>query len=298
MRILVVDDHELVRRGICSVLATEPSLTLCGEAVDGQDAVEKTKTLHPDIVVMDVSMPRLNGLDATREIKRLLPDVEIVIVSQHEAPEMVRQAFNAGARGYVVKSAISADLLAAVAKARSREPFVRGAQPYSENRNLDSQEILQRSAAYEQALRASEERFRSAMNNLAEGLYTLDIEGRITYVNPSAEKMLGWTFAELLGKAVHEVAHYKHPDGTPFPAADCSLLQVLKTGTELHEQEDAFIRKDGSIFLVLFSASPMRIGCESIGIVVSFREDTKRRQTEQTLRQVEKIHRAIGRVID
>jgi PAS domain S-box-containing protein len=289
MRILVVDDHELVRRGIWSVLATEPSLTLCGEAVDGQDAVEKTKTLHPDIVVMDVSMPRLNGLDATREIKRLLPDVEIVIVSQHEAPEMVRQAFNAGARGYVVKSAISADLLAAIAKARSREPFVRGAQPYSENRNLDSQEILQRSAAYEQALRASEERFRSAMNNLAEGLFTLDIEGRITYVNPSAEKMFGWTYAELLGKAIHEVAHYKYPDGTPFPAADCSLLHVLKNGMELHEHEDAFIRKDGSFLPVVFSASPLRIGNEFKGIVVSFRDDTRRCQSNEALRQSEKI---------
>ena len=93
--------------------------------MDGQDAVEKTKKLHPDIVVMDVSMPRLNGLDATREIKRLLPDTEVVIVSQHEAPEMVRQAFNAGARGYVVKSAISADLLAAIAKAKKRETFVK-----------------------------------------------------------------------------------------------------------------------------------------------------------------------------
>src|SRR5580704_4237865 len=93
MRILVVDDHELVRRGICWVLASEPTITLCGEAVDGQDAVEKTKALRPDIVVMDVNMPRLNGLDATREIKKLLPETEIVIVSQHEAPETMRQAF-------------------------------------------------------------------------------------------------------------------------------------------------------------------------------------------------------------
>jgi DNA-binding NarL/FixJ family response regulator len=110
MRILVVDDHEVVRRGICSVLATESSLTLCGEAVDGKDAVEKAKVLRPDIIVMDVTMPQMNGLDATRAIKRLLPDTEIVIVSQHEAPEMVRQAFNAGARAYVVKSTVAKEL--------------------------------------------------------------------------------------------------------------------------------------------------------------------------------------------
>jgi PAS domain S-box-containing protein len=298
MRILVVDDHELVRRGICSVLAIEPSITICGEAVDGQDAVEKTKTLLPDIVVMDVSMPRLNGLDATREIKRLLPDVEIVIVSQHEAPEMVRQAFNAGARGYVVKSAISSDLLAAIAKARNRQPFIRSPHPDHENRNLDSQEILQRSAAYEQALRESEERFRSAMHNLAEGLYILDTEGRVTYVNPSAEAMFGWSSVELLGKKIHEVVHFKHRDGTPFPMHDCPSVQVLRNGVELHGYEDAFIRKDGSFFPVVLSASPMKIAGETNGIVVSFRDDTRRRQAEEALQQSERIYRAIGESMD
>jgi PAS domain S-box-containing protein len=298
MRILVVDDHELVRRGICSVLATEPSITLCGEAVDGQDAVEKTKLLHPDIVVMDVSMPRLNGLDATREIKRLLPDVEIVIVSQHEAPEMVRQAFNAGARGYVVKSAISADLFAAIAKAQNHELFVRGAHPDIENRNIDPHEILQRSAAFELALRESEERFRSAMNNLAEGLYTLDLGGCVTYVNPSAEKMFGWNAVELLGKKMHDVTHYKHPDGAPFPSEDCPGLQVLQKGVELHDHGDTFIRKDGSFFPVVFSASPMKIAGETRGIVVSFRDVTLRRKTQEALRRSERIYRAIGESVD
>ncbi len=299
MRILVVDDHELVRRGICSVLATEPSLTLCGEAVDGLDAVEKTRELHPDIVVMDVSMPRLNGLDATREIKRIFPDVEVVVVSQHEAPEMVRQAFNAGARGYVVKSAISADLLAAISNAQNRELFVRTPQPVFGNRNPDLQEILERSAAYEQALRESEERFRTAMNNLAEGLYTLDLEGRVTSVNSSAERMFGWTTAELLGKTMHDVIHFKHPDGTPFPASECHLLRtVLNEGTALHETEDLFIRKDGNFFPVVYSASPMKVGGVTRGLVISFRDDTTRREAEAALRQSERIYRAIGESID
>ena len=298
MRILVVDDHELVRRGICSVLTTEPSITLCGEAVDGYDAIEKTKTLHPDIIVMDVSMPRLNGLDATREIKRIFSDVEIVIVSQHEAPEMMRQAFNAGACGYVVKSSISADLLTAIARAKEREIFIKPVPADEEHRNLDFREILQRSAAYEQALRESEERFRTAMNSLAEGLFTLNKDGCVTYVNPSAEKMLGWTATELLGKNIHDLAHYKYPDGTPFPKEDCPSMQVLTNGLELHEFEDTFIRKDGSFFPVVFSTSPMSMDGEIKGIVVSFRDDTKRRETEEALEQSERIYHAIGESID
>ena len=152
MRILVVDDHEVVRRGICSVLATESSLILCGEAVDGRDAVEKAVALRPDIVVMDITMPQMNGLEATREIKRVLPGAEIVIVSQHEGPEMVRQAFNAGARAYVVKSSIAKDLLAAIARVNDGQPFVKGAATAGAKQDLDPQEVLQRSAATEKAL--------------------------------------------------------------------------------------------------------------------------------------------------
>ena len=129
-----------------------------------------------------------------------------------------------------------------------------------ESQPFDSKEVLQRSAAYEQALRESEQRFRFAMNNLAEGLYTVDTEGRVTYVNPSAEKMFGWTSAELMGKKMHEVTHYKHPDGSPFPMHECPGLQVLQKGVVLQEHEDTFIRKDGSFFPVVFSASP----CKSV----------------------------------
>jgi signal transduction histidine kinase len=116
MRILVVDDHEVVRKGICSIIASERAFTVCGEAVDGRDAIAKAQDEHPDVVVMDISMPNLNGLEATREIKRLLPATQIVIVSQHGGPETIRHAFDAGAQAFVAKSAISADLLAALAK--------------------------------------------------------------------------------------------------------------------------------------------------------------------------------------
>ncbi len=280
MRILVVDDHELVRKGICTVLATEPAFTVCGEAIDGRDAVAKARALLPDVVVMDVSMPNMDGLEATRQIKHLLPDTEVVVVSQFEAPEMKRHARSAGAGAYIVKTAISTDLLAAIAKVSETELSPETA---ATKQHLDPDQIQQRSAAFEKAFHESEERFRSAMNNIAEGVFTVDSQGLVTYMNPAAETMFGWTSAELLGKKMHDVTHYKHPDGTPYPAADCPGLQVLENGSEIREHQDAFIRKDGSIFPAVFSASPLKYSGKTVGIVVGFRDDTKRREAEMAL---------------
>ena len=114
MRILLVDDHEIVRRGVLLLLRAEKSLQVCGEAVDGREAVQKAQELRPDAIVMDISMPNVNGLEASREIRRILPHAKIVILSQHNFAEMKRQAFAAGADEYVEKSAVSSELVAAL----------------------------------------------------------------------------------------------------------------------------------------------------------------------------------------
>jgi PAS domain S-box-containing protein len=93
---------------------------------------------------------------------------------------------------------------------------------------------------------------------------------------------------------MHDVTHYKHPDGTAFPASDCPGLQVLTKGTELREHEDVFIRKDGSFFPVVFSASPLKRGDQTIGIVVGFRDDTLRREAERAVRENEERFRLIA----
>src|ERR1700758_4407845 len=158
MRLLIVDDHEVVRRGVRSLLSEQAGLEVCGEAVDGQDALDKARELKPDLIVMDVSMPRLNGLEATRQIRSILPSCEVLVLSQHENNEMARQALNAGARGYVVKSSISRDLISALWKVSRREyffdPVILDQTPTN---HTDVQEILQRSTAFEKALRESEE---------------------------------------------------------------------------------------------------------------------------------------------
>lgn len=546
MRILIADDHELVRRGVRSLLLTQPDIEVCGEAVDGQDAIEQSRKLNPDVIVMDISMPRLNGLEATREIRRMLPQTNIVVLTQHDSPEMMQQALIAGARGYVVKSEISANLIAGIHKVHRGQLFF-GAAVLGRASNLDLQEILQRSEAFAIALRDSEERFRltfqqaavgmahvaedghwlrinqkiceisgyteaellqmrfqdithpddlaadveqanqviegtldqysmekryirkngspvwvdltvsavrdtenrlkyfvavvqdinerknaedrlreiderfrqtfeqaavgiahialegrwlrvnqklcqilgyttqellsgtfqaithpedlvrilasvgkivngeldqfatekrsirkdgsllwvnltlsavrdsarqvkyfvaviedisvrrdaeeqlsvlldyqtATMNNMAEGLFTLDEKGLATSMNAAAEGMFGWTAAELLGRKMHDVIHYKHPDGSPFPASECPGLHVLQHGGQLREHEDVFIRKDGSFMPVVFSASPLYRNGQVAGVVVGFRDDTESRRVRNRLRDSEQRLREI-----
>ncbi len=426
MRILIVDDHELVRSGVRSVLAGRRDYDICGEAVDGQDAVEKARQLSPDVIVMDVSMPKLNGLDATREIQRILPQTAVLVLSQHDSPEMMRQALNAGARGYVVKSAIAANLVSGIEKVRGGGLFFDSSAvklPQAKgDKHLDVKEILQRSEAFEKALRESEERFRltfeqaavgiahvapdgrwlrvnrklseilgytqeevqeltfqeltyppdlpgdlaelrrlvsgesnqylmekryirknghlvwakltvaavrdsagavkyfvsivedisaqkdaearllasedrlrallefqtAAMSNMAEGLYTLDENGQVTSINLAAEAMFGWTSAELLGKNMHDVSHFKRPDGTLYCVDECPLLQLLHGGPAVREREDFFIRKNGTFMPVVYSASPIRRNGKVAGVVVGFRDDSEQRLVRSAMLESER----------
>ncbi len=114
VRILIADDYEQIRRAVRTLLASHEEWDVCGEAVDGQDAIQKAKELKPDVVLLDISMPYLNGLEAARLIRKEVPQSEILILSQYEASEMLQPALEAGARGYVAKSNMSRDLLAAV----------------------------------------------------------------------------------------------------------------------------------------------------------------------------------------
>ena len=117
IRILIADDHALLREGIRAILSREPDLEVVGEAADGREAVERSKTLQPDIVLMDIAMPGLGGLEAALELKRDCPRVKVLVLTQYEDREYVSRFLKAGAAGYVLKKAVGAELASAVRSA-------------------------------------------------------------------------------------------------------------------------------------------------------------------------------------
>jgi PAS domain S-box-containing protein len=296
MRILIADDHELVREGVRSVLGNRPDFEVCGYAIDGRDAIQKAQKLNPDAIVMDISMPKLNGLDAIRELRRTLPDIKILVLTQHHSPEMMRQARNAGARGYVLKSAISADLVTAIDQVLQGQLVFDDAAIKSDSGNRDFPEAVQRSAAFEADRKQSDR----AMSLLAaivdssdDAIVSKSLDGVITSWNKGAERLFGYTAEEAVGKHITLIIP------TDRREEESEILSRLRRGERIDHFETIRRRKDGTLLNISATISPVK---DEAGRVVGAskvaRDITEAKRTQEALRQNEERFRALSQRLE
>jgi PAS domain S-box-containing protein len=153
-------------------------------------------------------------------------------------------------------------------------------------------------AEAERQLRGARAFLRAVTEEMGEGLFTLDGEGRVTFLNHAAERMLAWRSDELVGQVMHDVAHYKYADGRPFPAEECPIMQALGRPAPVHVEEDVFFRRDGRRIQVQYTASPFVTEDGIVGYVVVFSDIAARKAEERRL--TERVHRAelIGEISD
>lgn len=163
IRVLVVDDHPVVRRGLVSCLAGCPSLQIVGEAADGEEALQQTRALNPDLLLMDINMPRMDGVQVTEELRRTTPKVRVIILSMHNRPDLVARVIKAGARGYVLKDTPPDDL------ARILEQVHRGDVFFSPQVAQSALNDLVASGGNPQSLAAISRREREVLTAVAKG---------------------------------------------------------------------------------------------------------------------------------
>lgn len=306
LRILIADDHDIVRRGLRSLLTTRAEWNVCGEAADGKEAVDKARQLKPDVVVLDVSMPNLNGLDAARRIRREVPESEILILSQHESREMVNEAVRAGALGYVVKSDISRDLLSAIEAVSQHRPLfsakigqLHDPADYNEDRptvaaRLQNPPVNPAAAwaggvsevhdirALNQSLRDNEERLRIALEASETGTFRWEPrDDRFLDFGFGLKRIVG-VAAEEFVKGTDDFLRRVHPD-------DCARVRgaflAAKNGEDL-EVEHRVVWPDGTVRWLYDRGKLVRDAAGHTSYLVGACTDiTRRKQAEQALQE-------------
>ena len=256
VRILIVDDHEAVRRGIRSLLASRSEWTVCGEAADGLEAIAKARVLGPDVVLMDVSLPQLDGVEAARTIRRERPETNVIIVSQNDPRLLSRQAAEAGARFFVSKSDLACKLLPIIEKVVDEEAaFERGEQPI---------DLLA-----------------AIVDSSDDAIISKSLDGVITSWNKSAERIFGYTADEAIGKDITLIVPPERRN------EEAEILERLRRGERINRLQTVRTAKDGARISVSLTISPVRNGAgRAIGASTVARDVTAQRRAEERERHL------------
>ncbi|HEV2397481.1 MAG TPA: response regulator transcription factor [Candidatus Sulfotelmatobacter sp.] len=233
LRILIADDHEVTRRGIRVLLENHPGWEVCGEAVDGREAVGCAAQLKPDLVLLDIAMPNLNGIEATRQILSASPRIRVLILTMHDAEEIVREVLVAGALGFLLKSDAGRDLVAAVEALQQGRTFFTGRIG-----QLVIDGYLHASPVCDERSRqALTPREREVIQLLAEGKTTKEVAIILDLSVKTAETHRMNVMRKLNAHSVVDLTHYAVRNGIVhvsriFPLRPNTLKESTFTGSQ------------------------------------------------------------------
>jgi PAS domain S-box-containing protein len=285
LKILIVDDNEPVRRGVRTLLSLRPHSIICGEAGDGLGALMKSRSLKPDLVIMDISMPRMDGIEATEVLRKELPETRVIIISQNDPALVAAQVARAGAHAYVAKNELGQKLLPAI------EAVV--------NRKAESSREPSNPAAITSAATSTSQNeriFREMLDALPtaivsssdDAIVSKNLNGVITSWNKSAERIFGYSAHEAIGQNITMVIPPERRD------EEVEILARLGRGERIEHFDTVRRRKDGTPVDVSLTVSPIRNASgQIVGASKVARDITDRIRAEKALRESEERFRAI-----
>jgi diguanylate cyclase (GGDEF)-like protein/PAS domain S-box-containing protein len=263
------DDVALIRGALSPSPFFSASITHASTLRTGLECLKKD---HIDVVLMDLGLPDGRGLDTFEKAFASASHVPIIILTSFDDEELAMQSVRKGAQDYFVKGQVNDSLL-------------RRAVLYA----IERKKMLIEYERTEERLRASEARLRNITAVIGEGIYVLDREGRLQFMNQEAEKLLGWTAAELRDRNFHDVVHYQKADHTPMAEDECPVLKTINTGRTYRTEEDVFTRKDGTLFSASVVATPLIEDEGIVGSVAAFQDITDRKQAADELRRLNEL---------
>jgi DNA-binding NarL/FixJ family response regulator len=205
LSILIADDHAVVRRGMRALLESQPNWQVCGEAQNGREALEEAKRLKPDLAVLDITMPELNGLEAIARIRKEVPQTRVLVLTMHDDKELIQATVKAGAHGYLLKSDSERDLIIAVDRLAHHKAFFAQAAAKTERSDLPG---AGRSTTSQRHFGLLTDREREVLQLLAEGKSNKEVAGRLGISTRTAESHRASIMRKLACRSIADLVHY------------------------------------------------------------------------------------------
>lgn len=286
-RVLVVDDEPMHLGLLCALL--QKSGYVCDTASNGEECLQKATMHMPDLVLLDVMMPVMDGFETCRLLKDnpLTCNIPVIMITSLNDRESKLRGLETGAADFLNKPIDAGEvriktknLLQLKSYQKSLESSI--AQLHSEARRRRQAEAGRLEAR--QTLEHTLKRLHIITSVLGEGVYVLDADGRLTFMNPEAERLLGWTERELLGKNAHETFHFQKADGTPLPFSECPVYKSIRSNACFRTPEDVFTHKDGTMIPISLVSTPITEDGKVTGSVAAFHDITDRKMAQEALK--------------